>query len=515
MNIVKNNIKAIFLLFVYSFLLLLVLSPDSYLRDLYHRCDTAWFFMCGKAWVNGMVPYVDFADSKGPLLWLIYACGYLIHPYSYVGVFWISCLFYTVSFWFAFKLSRLFVSRNGSIVVLTLLPIALFWHHYHNEVRAEDFCYPFIFASLYWVCKVLLGVDRKTLLRLSFLMGMSMMCCLLIKWSIMLMMGGLAIVLLYSSLKKRMFVNCLYGGVIGMWTMSLPFYVYFLVKGNFGAFISEYFCNTYSTVSKPLGDMLTTYLYGWIYMKKPFALFFVGLVLFCRKFKVSYWLLFVYFIFLSIVVVSISAHYWSALCPFSVFSFILLVKYMERKKSLSRYSVLAVSMLAICVCLFFNIHPEMTFVFQKNVGRQAYYDVSRLMALTQNPKVIGNDLETGTGILADALPACRYWARQRGATPIMDKERRMVLQARIPDYIVNSEYVRPENEFTLQELRKYGYVYCGKTIGNARECNVYCKKELYRKLPHVRFNTMDLLLKKNLFIAERGMYINLKIDDAD
>ncbi len=199
----KKKIKLFVILFVYSFFLLLILSPDSYLRDVYHRCDTAWFFMCGKAWMNGMVPYVDFADSKGPLLWLIYGCGYLINHCSYVGVFWMSCIFYTISFWFALKLSRMFVGRNGSVVVLALLSIALFWCHYHNEVRAEDFCYPFVFGGLYCVCRVLRGVDRDALFRLSFLLGVCMMCCLLIKWSVTLMMGGMALVVLCGSLRKN------------------------------------------------------------------------------------------------------------------------------------------------------------------------------------------------------------------------------------------------------------------------------------------------------------------------
>ena len=30
--------------------------------------------------MNGLTPYVDFTDSKGPLLWLIYGIGYLRAP---------------------------------------------------------------------------------------------------------------------------------------------------------------------------------------------------------------------------------------------------------------------------------------------------------------------------------------------------------------------------------------------------------------------------------------------------
>jgi len=34
------------------------------------------------------VPYVDFIDSKGPLLWLIYGVGYVITPHSFIGEAW-------------------------------------------------------------------------------------------------------------------------------------------------------------------------------------------------------------------------------------------------------------------------------------------------------------------------------------------------------------------------------------------------------------------------------------------
>lgn len=75
-------------LFLFSFFLLTFLSPDSFLTHLCTmREDSAWFFTAGKAWMEGMTPYIDFADSKGPLLWLIYGIGYLLSPTSYIGVF--------------------------------------------------------------------------------------------------------------------------------------------------------------------------------------------------------------------------------------------------------------------------------------------------------------------------------------------------------------------------------------------------------------------------------------------
>ncbi len=284
-----------------------------------------------------------------------------------------------------------------------------------------------------------------------------------------------------------------------MFAMFLPFLIYFLLKGNLGAFMTEYFCNTYSTVSKPFGEMLASYLQGWIHMKKPFVLFLIGLVWFCWKFKYSYWLLFGYFTFLSLAVIAPYPHYWSILLPFSIFLFILLMKYAESKIEFGTYSTLTVSMVIVCLGLFFNIHREISFVFQKDAQRQNYYDVSQLMSLTKNPKVMFNDQEHGVGILADAMPACKYWARQAGATPFMDEERREALNARIPDFVVNSEYALPQFTISADSLEHLGYVYCGKAMGVNAENKVYCKKELYKKLPHVKLQTIDLLLKRNIF----------------
>ena len=64
----------------------LLLSIDSPLHGVYGHNDSAWFFMCGKAVMNGLTPYVDFTDSKDPLLWLIYGIGYLLSPRNYGAV---------------------------------------------------------------------------------------------------------------------------------------------------------------------------------------------------------------------------------------------------------------------------------------------------------------------------------------------------------------------------------------------------------------------------------------------
>lgn len=333
------RLKSFLFIYIYSFFLLLLLSPDSYLYDLYHRCDSAWFFTCGKAWMNGQIPYVDFADSKGPLLWLIYGCGYLIHHYSYVGVFWMSN---ATSLFFAYKLSKIFISTNSTIIVLALLPIFLFYKKYHYEVRAEDFCYPFIFASLYSVCKILKGEGHTHLFRYAFVIGACVMCTFLIKWSVTMMMSGLAFIVLYSSLKNKT-LSGIYGGIVGLIVVAVPFLLYFLLQGNFSAFIFEYFCNTYSTVEVSLKDVLMTSFRFWLKFNKLFIIFLFGIILFCRKYKISYWVLFGYFTFLLVAAIVPSTYYLSILTPFGIFSLIYLLGILEGKFVFTKYNSIILS----------------------------------------------------------------------------------------------------------------------------------------------------------------------------
>ncbi len=177
--------------FILSFFLLLLISPDSPLMHPFGcRCDSSWFFTAGKAWMEGMTPYVDFADSKGPLLWLIYGMGYLLSPTSYLGIFWLSVIAYTVTFAFVWKTTRLFVGKREAFLVMAWMSALFFFRIYHSEVRAEDFCMPWICISLYFACKALLMPSPKDMRRGGWWIGVSLICSLLIKWNYFFMLGG-------------------------------------------------------------------------------------------------------------------------------------------------------------------------------------------------------------------------------------------------------------------------------------------------------------------------------------
>ena len=108
----KNKMMTLAICSLWAFIILFFVSPDSYTHDMYYRWDSAWFFTGGKAWVEGLRPYIDFADSKGPVLWLIHAVAYILSPYNYLGLFWLSVLLYGVIFYIDYKIADLFLHNS-------------------------------------------------------------------------------------------------------------------------------------------------------------------------------------------------------------------------------------------------------------------------------------------------------------------------------------------------------------------------------------------------------------------
>ena len=59
-------------MFLIIFIILLLTSKNSFLYPLNDWVDENAFFTMGKSLMNGVVPYRDLYEQKGPLLYLIF-----------------------------------------------------------------------------------------------------------------------------------------------------------------------------------------------------------------------------------------------------------------------------------------------------------------------------------------------------------------------------------------------------------------------------------------------------------
>ena len=468
----RNNFLKWSMFIALSFTTLLWLSPDSFLMHQFGcRCDSSWFYTAGKAWMEGMTPYVDFADSKGPILWLIYGIGYLLSPISYAGVFWLSVIAYSITFAFVWKTTRLFVGRFEALFVLACTSVLFFFRIYHTEVRAEDFCMPWLCISLYFTSKVLLLPSTKNLRGGGFWIGICMICCLLIKWNYFFMMGGLALIIVGISVSKKSFDGIVLG-LLGMVVATLPFAIYFAIAGNFGAFVHEYFVNTFLITDSDYSSGMFIRL-GNILFGGRFAIFktimllaaFLGIVAFCHRFHISYWLLLTYLPFyLFLELKATGLHYCSTTVPFFIFLLMFLVskcKFLTRNAS--PHICIILSFVIYIGGIGFNLRKE-RLVFNPSAEQAEWDAIQKIMSQKKQPRIFFSANDYGQGLPTRALPACKYWAKQSGANAEMTTEREQAVRARKPDFIFIM--VQP-----VPELRKLalecGYHQCFAPIPNA------------------------------------------------
>ncbi|QCA29257.1 glycosyltransferase family 39 protein [Vagococcus xieshaowenii] len=145
-----NNDKCpIVMIVIWSVFVLFFQSKNSPLYVLNDWVDLNVFLTIGKSWANGLIPYRDLFEQKGPTLFFVF---YLISKIkaSYVMIYLVEVVFFSFSLFFLYKIARFYYEKLASLffvflcsVILTLTP------YFDRGGSAEELAYPFIIYSIY------------------------------------------------------------------------------------------------------------------------------------------------------------------------------------------------------------------------------------------------------------------------------------------------------------------------------------------------------------------------------
>lgn len=465
----KSTALRVASLFLFSAFVLSWLSPDSFLMHEWgSRGDSSWFFTCGKAWMEGLTPYVDFTDSKGPVLWLVYGLAYLLTPTSYNGVLWMSVVALTVTLEFVWRTSRLFAGHRTSLVAVVIMSLLVLLRPVHSETKAEDFCLPWISIGIYYTCLALQPASRVHLRRAAFWMGVGMAWCLLVKWNVFFMMGGMALVVVVKSFAHKR-ADAVLMGLLGMAVVCVPMAVWFAVAGDFSAFVQEYFVNTFVITDN--GNGMGTWRsalagqFADAYMVFRTLLIYAalaGVCLFCRRFHFSWWLTVACVPFFLFLLLKTNAlHYCLTIMPF--FTFFILVAARRCPHALRRVPAKAVVVMLSVVVLAniaVSVHRE-NLRFTYNPYSVQWDAMQRVLTKKQYSKIMFNVADNGAGLKSRALPACKYYAKQKAATADMTALRIEALRQRKPDFFA---FIMEPEAATRRLLHACGYRQCFASV---------------------------------------------------
>lgn len=209
----------------------------SPLYPYYYGGDSAQFQTIGRGWAEGMIPYRDFFDHKGPVIFFVDMLGFAISGTS-SGIFVIQIILMFITLAALFKTAKLVTHENAygmAAVVMSLLALTLV---YGDGNMTEEYCLPFISLSTYFQLRYFYEGeqcdDKKHDRRAAVLYGFSFGVCFLTRvTNAVTICSGILVIGVLLILKKQ-YVNlvqnvlCFIGG---FFAITLPFVVYFSYYG--------------------------------------------------------------------------------------------------------------------------------------------------------------------------------------------------------------------------------------------------------------------------------------------
>lgn len=322
------------------------------------------------------------------------------------------------------------------------------------------------------------------------------------------MIMGFMAVELYMAIRHKSGWKSFAGMFLGLLLPAVPFVVCFLIYGNMGDFIQEYFLNTFTTIENKGAAPLSLHQIRIMTALGVLLIILVsGIVRVSRKHKLGYWLIPCLLLFIAGLGRPYSGYYYIVTMSFSIFLIMAIIEFVMRKAPCLHQYYKALCVVIAAISIGFNSLWSYRISFYEE-AREDYFKAAYVMSQIKDPKVM---YASGIGMPAGCLPAGRYWIVQSGATAEMSEEAKSYVERGIPDFVCT---IPPKNEEDmgkwkegLKEIESCGYVfYCtAPRMRSKFQTKAPVKYYVYGRpglrLPPEDFHVSqwDVWLKRNIF----------------
>lgn len=223
---------------------LLFCSMDSCLYPLNPWDDANCFVTVGRGILAGKLPYRDFVEQKGPLLYALHALALWISPGNYHGVYGLEVLSLAGALLFALRTARLYAPRLSVGWTAVLAAMVCVSRAFRYGDSAEELCLLPLSWSL-WALLKALRTGKALPNREYLLHGLLAGCILWIKYNLLALHFVWMAFLAVDALRadgglKRPLGMCL-RFLAGMALATLPWLIWFGAAGALGDLWNGYF----------------------------------------------------------------------------------------------------------------------------------------------------------------------------------------------------------------------------------------------------------------------------------
>jgi hypothetical protein len=432
----KNTYLRMLLVFIFcvflSFLFLLLATKSSPLYPFNDWVDANAAFTMGKGMMNGRVLYRDLFEQRGPYFYLIYGVAYLVSRTTFLGVFVLEVISFSIFLFFSYKLVQLFIDQKYALITLPLLAgSVLNLTSFAHGGSPEQLSLPLLMISLYYLIKYFKKVYPDSMPnQWIFINGIIAGCVLWIKFSFLGFWIGWAASLLIGMLIKKQISQAIKLSLIfllGMITATLPWIIYFGIHNAIYDWIYTYILFNFTIYPKSisLGQKLTFLAMNLIFHlgSNPisFGLMIVGLYSFVKNKKYLEYLVNRFGLFSCFFLLILSVYgggrgfiyYFLIFSPFIVLGFIVLIcclyeKFGEIKSN--KFFVTIILLSVVGIFYFTSQLNQNTYMRQFDKEDLVQYKFAAIITQTEDATLMNYGwLDGGFYTVTGIVPNIRFF----------------------------------------------------------------------------------------------------------
>ncbi|MEH7095831.1 ArnT family glycosyltransferase [Neobacillus vireti] len=433
------NEKLTVFLFFYSFFIMLFFTQTSPFFVITEWVDSNAFFTVGKGMANGLIPYRDLFEQKGPLLYGIHAIAYWISHTTFLGVYIFESLAMFANLILAFKIARLYFNWMPSAIISIFFPLLILNQQaFRFGDSAEEFSIPFLMTLLYLILKYF-KKDSVSLFKwpIYLLNGIMIGCVFWIKFTLVGAWIGFYLAILFICVgekKWKELIKAILFTIVGLVLSSFPWFIYFGMNHALKDFLDVYLkfnIFMYSSQTNLIEKLVKFAITFGSEFNRNFeskVLITIGLLdfLFTWKYlkvKGQKWMLISTIIFLITgVYIGGQAHRYSFLIitPLGLMGLLAIGHYLQNAKmqlqihmnNTSRwFALFLVALTTIFMCFGYNVNMNSSRLYIKAPLAQQTF--ARIMNQEPHPTLLNyGTLDGGFYTVANILPNIRYFEMQ-------------------------------------------------------------------------------------------------------
>lgn len=411
---------------LFAFIAITICSESSFLYPTNMDADENCFLTVGKAWMNGILPYRDILEHKGPILYLIYGITWLFARDSFFGIYLFEILCASAFLYLMSVICKLY-GRSLYIIIPLVALIVYTARPFKTGGNAEELCMPLLAYALYKGLAFLLQRRRISWLHYA-LIGLSIGIVFWIKYTFVGFYLGWFLFFGHHFIKNKewkSFLVMTIGLAAGFCIVLLPVVLYFRANNALGDLVEVYFIDNIFLYSGFQGNSLIFNLllnYGrglTLLVDGNFLIMFI-IILGLLQDKTRFLLTTFGFLFCTTFIgKQIYPYYPFIFTPFICGGLFLIA---DKVAGINKYFV---KYTLPAVCVFMLLCGIMTPNNRKiGVKRETLpqYQFAEVITKSENPTLLNYGfLDAGFYLASGTLPNCKAFCRLNAPIPEMQQ----------------------------------------------------------------------------------------------